>query len=98
MRARLQISGYNTPADEKYGVKNIFQLIPKLVTMQGFLVGQPEFGAAYFKEHQETVQKWLADGSFKAKLHVTEGIDNAAEGFVGMLQGDNFGKAILKIK
>ena len=66
--------------------------------MQGFLVSQPEFGGAYDAEHQETVQKWLADGSFRAKLHVTEGMDKAAEGFVDMLKGNNFGKAVLKIK
>ncbi|KAK6955257.1 hypothetical protein Daesc_002888 [Daldinia eschscholtzii] len=92
------ISGYNSPPDQRYGVKNLIQVIAKLITMQGFLVGQPEFGPAYFQEHQKQVQKWIADGSFKAKLHVTEGIDNAAEGFVGMLKGDNFGKAVLKIK
>ena len=73
-------------------------MIAKTVTMQGFLVGQPEFGPAYYAENQEKVQQWLADGSFKAKLHVTEGIDHAAEGFIGMLKGDNFGKAVLKIK
>jgi NADPH-dependent curcumin reductase CurA len=61
-------------------------------------VGKPDFGPAYFKEHQEKMQGWLADGSFKPKLYVTEGIDNAAEGFVGMLKGENFGKAVLKIK
>ena len=76
----------------------MINLIAKTVTMRGFLVGQPEFGSVYYAEHQEKVQKWLADGSFKAKLDVTEGIDNAAEGFVGMLKGDNFGKAVLKIK
>ncbi|KAI0376236.1 NAD(P)-binding protein [Hypomontagnella monticulosa] len=92
------ISGYNQPADQRYGVKGLFQLISKLITMQGFLVRQPEFGPAYFQEHQQTVQKWIAEGSFKAKLHVTEGIENAAEGFVGMLKGENFGKAVLKIK
>jgi NADPH-dependent curcumin reductase CurA len=27
-----------------------------------------------------------------------EGIDNAAEGLVGIFQGKNFGKAVLKIK
>ncbi|KAI1654155.1 NAD(P)-binding protein [Daldinia decipiens] len=92
------ISGYNLPRDQRYGVKNLTQLIARLLTMQGFLVGQPEFGPAYFEEHQQQVQKWIAEGSFKAKLHVTEGIDKAAEGFVGLLKGDNFGKAVLKIK
>jgi NADPH-dependent curcumin reductase CurA len=32
------------------------------------------------------------------RTHVTEGIDNAAEGFVEMLKGGNFGKAVLKIR
>jgi NADPH-dependent curcumin reductase CurA len=30
-------------------------------------------------------------------MTVTEGIENAAEGLVGMLEGKNFGKAVLKI-
>ncbi|KAI4868194.1 NAD(P)-binding protein [Hypoxylon rubiginosum] len=92
------ISGYNQPADQSYGVKGLIQLISKLITMQGFLVGQPEFGGAYFEEHQKQVQKWIADGSFKSKFDVTEGIDKAAEGFVAMLKGENFGKAVLKIR
>lgn len=28
---------------------------------------------------------------------VTKGIDNSAEGFIGMLRGDNFGKAVMEI-
>ncbi|KAI5920851.1 hypothetical protein F4810DRAFT_392557 [Camillea tinctor] len=92
------ISGYNQPPDERYGVKNLMMVISKTLTLQGFLVSQPEFGSAYAKEHQEKVQPWIADGSFNAKFHVTEGIDNAAEGLVGMLRGENFGKAVLKIR
>ena len=65
--------------------------------MQGFLVGNPDFGPAYFKEHQENLQKWLADGTFKAKLSFTDGIDKAAEGLVGIFEGKNFGKAVLRI-
>jgi NADPH-dependent curcumin reductase CurA len=30
-------------------------------------------------------------------LSITEGIENAAEGFVGMLEGKNFGKAVVRI-
>ncbi|KAF5024075.1 hypothetical protein F66182_3871 [Fusarium sp. NRRL 66182] len=92
------ISEYNTPAEEKKGTKGLISLIAKQVLMEGFLVANPNFGPAYAKEHQENLQKWLADGSVKAKLHTTEGIDNAAEGFIGMLQGKNFGKAVLKLK
>lgn len=68
------------------------------IMLEGFLVGMPEFGPAYAQEHQQNMQQWFKDGSVKAKLHVTEGIDNAAEGFVGQLQGKNFGKAVLKVQ
>ncbi len=66
--------------------------------MEGFLVGTKDFGLAYYEEHQQKVQRWLKDGSIKAKLSVTEGIAKAAEGLVGMLEGRNFGKAVLKVK
>ncbi|KEY66652.1 hypothetical protein S7711_01945 [Stachybotrys chartarum IBT 7711] len=92
------IESYNTPRDQQRGIRGLMQLIGKAITMQGFLVGMPEFGPAYAKEHQEKVQAWLADGSFKAKLHVVEGIDKASEAFVEMLKGGNLGKAVLKIK
>jgi len=92
------ISGYNTPRDQQEGVKQLFHIIAKQITMQGFLVGNPEFGPAYAREHQEKFGQWLKEGSVKAKEYVTEGIDHAAEGFVGMLQGKNFGKAVVKIR
>lgn len=91
------ISGYNSKDSERYGVKNMFKVVSKRLLMQGFIVGDANMGPVYAKEHMEKVSKWLHDGSFKAKLSITEGIDNAAEGFVGMLQGKNFGKAVLKI-
>ena len=92
------ISQYNlsTPEDA-YGVKNIFLVVSKRLTIQGFIVGDPDMGPKYAAQHQENLQKWINDGSFIAKQSITEGIDNAADGFLGMLRGDNFGKAILTI-
>ena len=69
----------------------------KRIKIEGFIVGDEGFGPTYAQEHQKNLQQWLAEGSIKAKFNVTDGIDNAAEGFVGMLQGKNFGKAVLKI-
>ncbi len=73
-------------------------LVQKQITMQGFLVSEPDFGPAYYREHLENMQRWLHDGSLKAKLDVTEGIDHAGEALVGMLQGKNFGKAVLHVR
>lgn len=57
----------------------------------------PDMGPKYHDEHQKNMQRWIKDGSITVKMSVTEGIDNAAEGLVGMLEGKNFGKAVLKI-
>ncbi|KAL2151664.1 hypothetical protein VTH82DRAFT_6762 [Thermothelomyces myriococcoides] len=92
------ISQYNVPPEKLYGVKNLFQVVAKRLTMRGFIVGDPGFGDKYARDHQERLQQWLAEGSVKAKLHVVDGIDNAAEGLVGIFEGKNFGKAVLKVK
>jgi len=92
------VSEYNSKSDsEKYAVKNLMMIVGKRITIRGFIVGDANMGPRYVKDRNEKVAKWLDDGSFKAKISVTDGIDNAPDGFVGMLQGKNFGKAVLKI-
>jgi NADPH-dependent curcumin reductase CurA len=91
------VSEYSKADGEKYGVKNLMYIVGKRITFRGFIVGDANMGPLYIKERNENVAKWLHEGTFKAKMSVTEGIDNAPEGFVGMLQGKNFGKAVLKI-
>ncbi|KAH8821323.1 hypothetical protein F5884DRAFT_716353 [Xylogone sp. PMI_703] len=91
------ISQYNTPDEKKYGVKNLLNIVYKSLTFRGFIVSDENMGPLYLKERDEKMSKWLHDGSIKAKYSITDGIDNGPDGFVGMLQGKNFGKAILKI-
>jgi NADPH-dependent curcumin reductase CurA len=91
------VSEYSTPETERHGIKNLMQIIAKRLTIRGFIVGDENMGPKYRKARDENIAKWLHEGTFKEKMSVTEGIDNAPEGFVGMLQGKNFGKAVLKI-
>ncbi|KAK3201828.1 hypothetical protein GRF29_164g826572 [Pseudopithomyces chartarum] len=91
------ISQYNSAPQDMYPIRNLIQVVGKRINMRGFIVGDADMGPKHYVEHQQKLQQWLADGSFKAKLSVTEGIDNGIEGFLGMLRGDNFGKAVLQI-
>src|ERR1700755_884146 len=91
------ISQYNLNPDEAYPIRNLAMTIGKRLKMQGFLVSDPNMGSKYFDEHQQKLSAWIADGSFKAKMSVTKGIDNGAEGFIVMLSGKNFGKALVEI-
>jgi NADPH-dependent curcumin reductase CurA len=91
------ISQYNLAPEDSYAIRNVMAFVGKRIKMQGFIVGDPNMGPKYTKEHQEKLQKWISEGSFKAKQSITKGIDNGVEGFLGMLRGDNFGKAVLEI-
>ena len=92
------VSQYNiSDPDKKYGVKNLSHVVGKRLKMQGFIVGDPDVGPKYAAEHQRNVSKWISEGTFVAQQSVTDGIDNAVKGFLGMLKGENFGKAVLKI-
>ncbi|KAF2491240.1 NAD(P)-binding protein [Lophium mytilinum] len=91
------ISQYNLPPKEWYGIKNTMMIVAKRVKFQGFIVGDDNMGPKYTKEHQEKLQQWIKDGSFKVKFSETVGIDNAVDGFIGMLEGKNFGKSVMVI-
>ncbi|KAI9927428.1 hypothetical protein MW887_003041 [Aspergillus wentii] len=87
------ISEYNSAP---YPIKNMHNVITKRLEMRGFIVADPGFADVYMEEHQKRVQSWIHDGTFKALTHETVGIENAAEGLVGIFYGRNMGKAVLK--
>ncbi|PYH97162.1 NAD(P)-binding protein [Aspergillus ellipticus CBS 707.79] len=87
------ISQYNGGG---YPIKNMVNVVTKRLELRGFIVGDKGMGDKYAKEHQEKVQQWIKEGSFKSLIHETEGIENAAEGLVGIFYGKNLGKAVLK--
>ncbi|PYI11184.1 oxidoreductase [Aspergillus sclerotiicarbonarius CBS 121057] len=91
------ISQYNLAPEDRYGIKNLSLVVSKRIHMQGFIVGDANFGPKYEKERDEKVAAWLREGSIVAKEHITTGIENGPEAFLAMLRGENLGKAILKI-
>lgn len=68
-----------------------------LLQSQGFVVGQADFGPKYYQEHQEKVSKWLADKELIYRESISDGMDNAIDGLLGLFHGRNFGKAVLKV-
>ena len=86
------VSQYNATA--AYGVKNFGALLTNRVTLRGFVV----------VEHMERWPAALAElgthvaaGTIKYREDITEGLANAPAAFIGMLEGKNFGKAVVKI-
>lgn len=91
------VSQYNLTRDQKTALRNVDNIVTKRLTIRGFIVNDLDMGPPYAKDHLANVTKWIKDGSIKVQTSVTNGIDNFGEGFVGMLEGRNFGKAVVKI-
>ncbi len=87
-----QISQYN--AERPSPTFHPGLLIVFRAKMQGFLVSDY---AARFDEAAERLARWVAEGKIHWREHVTEGLENAPRAFIGMLNGENRGKALVKV-
>jgi hypothetical protein len=86
------ISQYN--AETPPPGPNLMPLLIKRALIKGFLVGDCQHRQAEFVND---VSQWLQFGKLKYKEDVVEGLENAPHAFIGLLQGKNFGKLIVKL-
>ncbi|WP_201511554.1 NADP-dependent oxidoreductase [Psychrobacter alimentarius] len=70
-------------------------ILSRRLTIKGFIIFE-EYGDHY-PEFLETMSKWVESGDVKTKEYIAEGLANAPDAFVRMLNGDNFGKTVVKI-
>ena len=87
------ISQYNL--DNQEPLYNMMQIISRRIRIQGFIMSDDM--AKYAPEGIQVFTKLVKEGKMKYKEDVTEGIEQLPEAFVGMLQGKNFGKAVVHI-
>jgi NADPH-dependent curcumin reductase CurA len=69
-------------------------VLSKRLTVRGFLVGD------FFSRYGEFIKEmaaWVKDGRVKYRESVIEGLDNAPRGLIGLLRGENFGKAVVRV-
>jgi len=71
------------------------QVLTKSLTIRGFI--QREFVATQGAAFREEMPRWIAEGAVKYKEDIVEGLENAPEAFIGLLEGKNFGKLIVKL-
>ena len=41
--------------------------------------------------------RWVRDGYIKFREDIVEGLENAPDAFIGMLEGRNFGKLVVHV-
>lgn len=63
--------------------------------MQGFIISM-DYGHR-FPEFRQPMEQWVREGRVKFREDMVEGLEKAPEAFMGMLEGANFGKLVVKV-
>ncbi len=89
------IDDYNKTGAQQRGVKNLFHMISKGLTMTGFIVF--DYMDDYHKAFAADMGGWLAEGKLQAHETIYEGIEKAPEALIGLFTGANIGKMLVKL-
>jgi NADPH-dependent curcumin reductase CurA len=87
------ISGYNEERPQP-GPSNLANMVAKRLTMKGMLI-RDWLGRR--NEFEKEVGGYLRAGKLKNKETVVEGIDQAVGAFIGLFEGKNIGKMVVKL-
>ncbi|EGU42263.1 NADP-dependent oxidoreductase [Vibrio splendidus] len=69
-------------------------LLVKRIKMQGFIIFDDY--AHRYNEFATQMTEWLSQGKMHYREHLIEGLDEAPQAFMGLLEGQNFGKLVIK--
>jgi hypothetical protein len=97
IRARVAVCGQisqDNSEQPEMGPRWLGQLIAKQARVEGFLVKQ--FASRYDEGYRQ-LAAWLHDGKLQYREDIVTGIENAPRAFIGMLQGQNIGKQLVKM-
>lgn len=70
-------------------------VLSKSLTLRGFI--NYEFAPEHFSAFLQTVSAGIADGRILYREDITDGLENAPAAFIGLLEGRNFGKALVRV-
>lgn len=88
------ISAYNTKGARSEGVTTLSNMIYNRVTMKGFVVYE------FFDMREQflaDMRQWIAEGKMKYQETIMQGVENAPNAMIGLLQGENSGKMLVQI-
>ena len=86
------VSQYN--ATEPYGVKNLREVFNRRITLRGFVLSDHK---DQWPKATEALIAAYAAGRLMHRETVTEGLENAPQAFIDMLNGANFGKQLVRL-
>jgi NADPH-dependent curcumin reductase len=89
-----QYNGVQDSANDRLSA-TMRQILTKSLLVRGFI--NYEFADEHYPEFLRIVSKGMAEGRILYKEDVVDGLENAPEAFLGMLEGRNFGKVVVRI-
>jgi len=101
-KARVPLCGmiahYNDtslpPGPDRLGLL-VGTLLKKRIKMQGFIIFDdygPRFG-----EFSDQMGAWVEEGRIRFREDIVDGLENAPQAFIGLLEGKNFGKLVIRV-
>jgi len=101
-RARVPVCGlvamYNAvslPAGPDRSPLLMSTILTKRLTMRGFIIHQ-DYGHR-FGEFLAAMTPWVASGDIAFREDVVDGLERAPDAFIGLLEGKNFGKLVVRV-
>lgn len=70
-------------------------ILVKRIKVQGFIIFD-DYGHRY-DEFAQDMNQWLAEGKIQYREQLVQGLENAPDAFIGLLEGKNFGKVVVQV-
>lgn len=98
LNGRIAVCGmigqYSTAPQARGLNANLFKIIANRLSIRGFISTDH---APLRGEFVETVTAWLRDDKIAYRETITDGLENTPAAFLGMLEGANIGKAVIRL-
>jgi NADPH-dependent curcumin reductase len=99
--ARVPVSGMIAHYEGGYSSNKDFlpatmgKVLAKRLTIRGFI--NYDFAAEYFSDFVREVSAWIKEGRIRYREDIADGLENAPKAFIGMLNGENLGKTLVRL-
>ncbi|HKN09404.1 MAG TPA: NADP-dependent oxidoreductase [Pseudomonadota bacterium] len=90
-----QYSAAGQPAGPNLLPATMREVLSKSLTLRGFI--NYEFAAEHYSGFLRTVSDAIANGRVRYREDITDGLESAPAAFIGMLEGRNFGKTLVRV-
>jgi NADPH-dependent curcumin reductase len=90
-----QYSASGPPAGPNLLPATMRAVLTRSLTLRGFI--NTEFVAEHYAAFLKTVAAGIADGRIRYREDITDGLEHAPAAFMGLLEGKNFGKALVRV-